>query len=333
MTEASAEFLESCWQELIDGGDTTHTGWRSKNLPVRADGRLLALAVDENAQHHLLVPKGAGVLPTNAHSPLSVAVRDFQFGNAGGDEIEGSYLDIHCQIEMLNGQFDKVVLDVIEAVEGSRDPAGAAAAAVAAWRRLFAKLADVRALTYQQRVAVFGELSVLQSVVENGKDFQPEWWTGPYQEPHDFELSSASLEVKSIGDDSPAITVHGFEQLERTDDKPLHLVIRKVVESQTGKTVAEMLSEILAVAGGAAEIRERAAAVGVFETDPDLTRFEVVETLIGEVDGDFPRISFGDLNGAAQRAVTGISYDIDLTVLRASMTVASVSELVRTFND
>ncbi|MBY4570362.1 hypothetical protein ACN95_10065 [Gordonia sihwensis] len=329
MTEMAAQYLDETWREIAEAGDEFGAGWRSKSLPVRAGARTLVLAVDRNGEHHLLVPKGSGDLPTNPHSPLAVSVREFHFDNARGESVDGSYLDIHCQVESLNGQFDKVVLDVVEAIHESKDPAAAAAAAVAAWRRLFAKLADLRALTYQQRVAVFGELSVLQEVVENAPGFQPEWWTGPHQEPHDFELPSVSIEVKSIGEDSATVTVHGFEQLERVNGKPLLLVVRKVVERPSGKTVAELLSEIFAVAGSTSELRERAASIGVFDTDPDPTRFEVVETRTAEVGEGFPRIAFSDLTPAAQSAVCGVGYDLDLAVLRASMSVGAVSEIVR----
>ncbi|WP_132994095.1 PD-(D/E)XK motif protein [Gordonia zhaorongruii] len=333
MSGDAAQLVDGAWTEIVRGGERLGSGWRSKNLPVRARGRLLALAVDESGEHHLLVPKGPESLPTTPHSPLAVSVRDFSFSGAGGEPVEGSYLDIHCRIAGLNGQFDKVVLDVIEAIKDSKNPAAAAAASVAAWRRLFAKLADLGALTYQQRIAVFGELSVLQDVVENVRAFQPDWWTGPRREPHDFELPDVSLEVKSVGEGSATVTIHGFDQMEKSEGKPLHVVVRKVIERPSGKTVAELLSEILSIAGGASEIRERAAAIGVFDTDPDVTRFEVSETLVGEVSAGFPRIAQSDLSPEAQSAVSNINYDLDIEMLKSSMAIGSVGDIVRSAHD
>ncbi|WP_043451657.1 PD-(D/E)XK motif protein [Jongsikchunia kroppenstedtii] len=314
------------WADIGRSGTEVDESWRAKNLPVRAGGRHLALAVDEKGDHHLLVPKSVEELATNTRSPLAVYARNFRFSGGRKDTIEGLYLDIHCRVEVLNGQFDKVIADVVEAVGRAKDAAAAAAAAVAAWRRLFATLAESRALTYQERLAAFGELSVLQELVENVKGFRPDWWTGPNRKPHDFELPGASIEVKSVGEDSTALTIHGLDQLALSDDKPLHLVIRQIVENSSGKTVAELLGEILSVAEGAPEIRDRAALLGVSDTDVDATRFTIQSTLIGSVNSDFPRIDRSDLREGAEPAVSSVRYDLDLAELRPYLKFSAVGD-------
>src|SRR5699024_5195241 len=152
MSDLSMDILTE-WSRIESAGPVGKGSWRSKRLPVLADARHLVLAVDELGQRHLLVPQGGVELPSNTRSPLAVATREFAFdGDGDSGPVQGRYLDIHCQVKTLNGQFDKVIADVIEAVQESRDAAAGAAATVASWRRLFTTLVDSPGLTYQQRL-------------------------------------------------------------------------------------------------------------------------------------------------------------------------------------
>ncbi|EME65473.1 hypothetical protein G352_10817 [Rhodococcus ruber BKS 20-38] len=187
-------------------------------------------------------------------------------------------MDIHCRLPALNKQFDKVIGEIIGVVDGANRPVGAAAATLAAWRRLFATLADARPLTHQEKLAAFGEMSVLQELVDGHPDFRVVSWTGPAREPHDFELEGVSIEVKSVGADSDTITVHGLSQFARAEEKELYLIIRQVTEDPNGHTLSELLSEILTTCDDPTLLRERAGRLGIYEAMEDTTRFEVTES-------------------------------------------------------
>ncbi|WP_046318545.1 PD-(D/E)XK motif protein [Mycobacterium sp. UM_Kg1] len=315
------------WPRIEREGVASPGGWRSMTLPVVAHGRKLIQAVDELGQHHLLIPADGTPHPENTRSPLAMSFRNFRFGSGGEAAAEGRYFDIHCQMPALNIQFDTVVGEVIATVENASRPIGAAAATLAAWRRLFTTLADVRPLTHQEKLAAFGELSVLQDLVVGFSDFHAASWTGPERQPHDFELADASIEVKSIGDDSESITVHGLEQLVSADGKPLYLIIRRVVEEPHGRTVPELLGEILTECDDPAVVRQRAARLGVYESMEDVTRFEVTESLIGKVDNGFPRITRDTLGPVLANVVSGLSYDLQLAAVRDQLTPGSVDKL------
>jgi len=299
------------------------------NVPVVAHGRELVQAVDDMGQHHLLIPADATLHPENTRGPLAMSFRQFRFGTGTGTDIEGRYFDIHCRLPALNKQFDKVIGEVIDVVTGSNHPVGAAAAALSAWRRLFATLADVRPLTHQEKLAAFGELSVLQDLVDGHPDFRVVSWTGPKREPHDFELEDVSIEVKSVGGDSDTINVHGLSQLAQVDEKDLYLIICRVVEDPSGRTLSELLSEILTICDDPAALRERAGQLGVSEVMEDITRFKVTESLIGTVAGDFPRITADTLGAELAGMVSRVGYELRLVDIRAWMASGSVGAIRR----
>lgn len=321
------KFVGDRWAQIESEGATSTGGWRSMTLPVLAHERKLIQAVDELGQHHLLIPADATPHPENTRSPLSMSFRDFRFETAAEGEVEGRYFDIHCRLPALNEQFDKVIGEVIGATEGATRPVGAAAATLAAWRRLFATLANVRPLTHQEKLAAFGELSVLQDLVDGFETFRATSWTGPEREPHDFELANVSIEVKSVGDDSETITVHGLEQLASTDGKLLYLMVLRVTEDPDGRTVSELLGEILALCDDPAVVRQRAARLGVYEAMEDVTRFTVAESLIGEVGSDFPRITGDILGPMLADPISRVSYDLQLAAVRDRLAPGAVDVL------
>lgn len=323
------KFVGDRWTQIESEGATSTGGWRSMTLPVVAHDRNLIQAVDELGQHHLLVPADATLHPENTRSPLSMSFRNFRFGMETDGGVKGRYFDIHCRLPALNEQFDKVIGEVVGAVEIAIRPVGAAAATLAAWRRLFATLADVRPLTHQEKLAAFGELSVLQDLVDGFPAFRATSWTGPEREPHDFELANVSIEVKSVGNDSETITIHGLKQLASTDGKSLYLMVLKVTEEPDGRTVSELLGEILAHCDDPAIVRQRAARLGVYETMEDVTRFTVTESLIGQVGSDFPRITADLLGSVLVDVVSRVSYDLQLAAVRDRLVPGAVDALRR----
>lgn len=316
------------WGRIESAGPVEKGGWRAKRLPVLADDRHLVLAVDELGQRHLLVPQGGVELPSNTRSPLAVATREFAFDGDDSDPVLGRYLDIHCQVKTLNGQFDKVIADVVEAVQESRDAAAGAAATVASWRRLFTTLVDSPGLTYRQRLALFGELSVLRDLAETVPEFDVAWWTGPLGEPQDFRMPDLTMEVKTAGEDSTSVTIHGLEQLDPPTDDPVRLIIRRVVENPSGMTLSELFSQVLDIVADQSALRDRAAMVGVTDTDPDPLRFEISETRVGVVDDGFPRLRAADIRTEDREAISRVEYELDLARLRPHMAAGTVAELL-----
>lgn len=328
MRQLSRTDLTAYWRDIESSHTPADGIWRSRRLPLESDGRALVLAVDDLEERHLLVPVGTETVPTNTRSPLSVSADMFRFTDFVG-ELKGRYIDIHCARPSLNSQFDYVVDDVLSATEDSEDKAGIALATVNMWRRLFTNLATAPTLTYQEKIAAFGELTVLEELLENDADFQPEWWTGPDAQPHDFETDHCSVEVKSVGQDSRTITVHGLAQLAPTDGKPLYLIIRTVEEDPEGRTLGELLESVLSIRDTGTAIRDRAALLGISTTSQDTERFQVKETRIGSVEETFPRLTECDLDDESRTAVVRATYDLSLDALRPFVVRCDVPEILK----
>lgn len=310
--------ITDAWSKIAHAPMADGEQWRALALPISFSSkneRAIVQAIDQWGQHHVLVPAEDVDLPVNKNSPLAVSVREFRFGNAETGVMSGLYLDIHCRVPALNTQFDLVITDVVDAVKEARRPDAAAAAAVADWRRLFMAISERGPLTYREKLAAFGELSVVLDLSLANRGFRIQEWTGPLLRPHDFEMPEVSLEVKSVGDDSDTITIHGLSQLESTEGKALVLILRRLIESPNGQTVPELLKALVAVTDDAYLARDRAARLGVYEGLQDSTRFEVVETLFGEVKPGFPRIAVQDLPADHIDAIKRVTYDLALSEL------------------
>lgn len=323
--------LAGIWSELENYKTADESNWRSRSLNVSAGERSVLLALDETSHRHLLVPQGSTSLPTNTHSPLAVSSEEFRFGS---DDVNmhGKYLDIRCQLAHLNPQFDTVVIDVVNQIQESTDPATAAFSVVNTWRRLFTNLAAAPSMSYRDRVAAFGELTFLQELYETQGDFQASWWTGPEKESHDFVLRSCDFEVKTIGDESEAITIHGLSQLAEREQNPLYIIVRKVVEDSEGRSVGEVLTEITSGNRFSDEIREKAALFGVSEGGEDSVRFEIVSTQMARVTNQFPRITSDMLEESTLDAVRLLKYDLALYALRPYLEDMSLSKIGKIVN-
>lgn len=324
--------ISESWSELEDYTTTDSSKWRSRSLDVRAGDRSVLLALDETGNRHLLVPQGSTSLPANTRSPLAVSSQKFHFGP---DEMEmhGKYLDIRCQLPRLNTQFDTVVVDIVHQIESSTDPAAAAFSTVSSWRRLFTNLAAAPALSYQDRLAAFGELTFVQELAESRVDFQATWWTGPERELHDFILPTVDFEIKTVGEESDTVTVHGLDQLAEHDRKPLYLLVRKVVEDSEGRSVGEVLSEITVGSEFADEIREKAALIGISEDEEDSVRFRVVSTHVARVTDNFPRITRDLLKDSVIDAVRRVKYDLSLPALKPQLEDMPLSRMGEIINE
>lgn len=319
--------LQRYWQEIESSSIPDDGKWRIRRLRFQSNGRALLLSVDDVGERHLLVPVASEIVPTNIRSPLSVSADSFHFSDFKGD-LAGRFIDIHCARRSLNSQFDYVIDDVLSATENCDDGANAALDTVTMWRRLFMNLATVPTLTYEEKTAAFGELTVLEELLEKDAGFQPEWWTGPEAQPHDFETDRFSLEVKTVGQESRTITIHGLAQLAPIEDKPLFLIVRTIEENSEGRTLAELLESVLATKDTGTVIRDRAAQLGISTTCQYEERFQVKSTLIGTVGDNFPRLTELDLDDDSRTAVVRATYDLSLQALRPFVVRRDISEIL-----
>ncbi|MGH4000937.1 MAG: PD-(D/E)XK motif protein, partial [Pseudonocardiaceae bacterium] len=189
-------------------------------LEVTAGGLACRVALDRAGLRHLLVPaSGETLAPDRRPSVLSCSVRILTF-----DSEMMTYVDIWCTEPDLHAEFDDVIDDLLDAVDGAAAPGATALAGLSRWRRLF-RTRLARGLSAAARIGLFAELTVLRSLLDADPSLPVEVWTGPLGQPHDLEAPTRCLEIKATGTRHEPITINGIEQLDTHDGRPLDLLV------------------------------------------------------------------------------------------------------------
>ncbi|WP_030454752.1 PD-(D/E)XK motif protein [Herbidospora cretacea] len=322
MTDLELSALERAWAVLIL---PRARELASFPLDVVCHAQPCRVAIDGAGARHLLVPASDEAVAVDPRpAALGTVIRKLDFG---GSTL--SYVDLSCNEPSLFPEFDEVVADVLEAVSGARRPAAAAIDAIARWRRLF-RSTPLRGLSYQGKMGLFAELTVLSSLVEADPHFRVDAWRGPLREPHDFETAARCIEVKALSQASDTIAVHGLEQLNTHDGRPLDLVLLRVVEDPDGWTVTDLVEKLRGSVASQADFRSRLSAAGWSQQPdrPDADRFAAEETRRIVVGSDTPRVVPSSLVAVSlPEGVGELTYQVDLAALLPHSTGASLAEI------
>jgi hypothetical protein len=274
------------------------------------------LAVRDTGARHLLVPiDGKHTLQEDVDGRAVTLRREVL-----EDETSyRTYASLALEDDRLRDLFTALCAEIVERI------AATPAKAVAALRRT---LADWRALLSGARhtlgpaelAGLYGELTVLQALVTRDPGAVA-FWTGPLKTKQDFHRGSVALEVKSTtSTESRTTRIHGLGQLDAGDDRLLLVWLR--LRTDRGRSVPELVDEILTVADDEAAFRSALFQAGYAETEREVYSrrvFEVVEMRTYEVGPGFPRITTAGLAGDATLAgLDHVDYDVDLDSLPAA---------------
>ncbi|MBB5775048.1 PD-(D/E)XK motif protein [Nonomuraea jabiensis] len=322
MTGIESTMLERAWAVLTR---PRATELASFPLEVVCHAEPCRVAIDGTGTRHLLVPTGDEAVSVDPKpAVLGTVIRKLGFG---GSTV--AYVDVSCAESDLFPEFDEVVTDVLEAVASARRPALTAVDAIARWRRLF-RSSLLRGLSRQAKLGLFAELTVLSSLVEADPGFPVSAWRGPLYEPHDFEAAARCLEVKGLSAAGDNIVVHGLEQLNSHDGRPLDLILLRVVEDPDGPTVSDLVEQLRSAVASRTDLRTRLSAAGWSDQPdrPDLDTFAIEEVLRIVVDPDIPRVVPSSLvAGSLSEGVTDLSYKLDLAAVLPFSSGASLAEI------
>lgn len=323
MTELEPTILERAWAVL-----TPPRGNQLVSFPlndVACGPEPCRVALDSTGARHLLVPVGLEDVSVDPKpAVLGMAIRNLRF-----DGPPVAYVDVSCAEPDLFSEFDDVVADVLEEVSGAQRPASAAISAVTRWRRLFrSKL--LHGLSRQAKLGLFAELTVLSSLIEADPGLPVDVWRGPFKEPHDFEANARCIEVKGLNAVTEKITIHGLEQLDTHDGRPLDVVILNIVDDPDGRTIDDLVDQLRGSVSSRAELRTRLSAAGWSEYPdrPDFDTFAIAEIRRIVVDSDTPRVVTSSLvTGSLPDGVENLTYQIDLSTLLPLSDGASLAEI------
>ena len=115
-----------------------------------------------------------------------------------------------------------LLLSVVRAMRGGATFAAAASAAMMNMRAL---LAARSSLSEQKQIGLFGELLVLDALLESHDEADAvEWWLGPLAEERDFAFPAFDAEIKTTLSEHRSHVIHGAGQLDPTPGRSLWLV-------------------------------------------------------------------------------------------------------------
>jgi hypothetical protein len=294
-------------------------------LDVTAGALACRVALDGAGLRHLLVPAPGEILaPDRRPSVLSSSVRALTF-----DREMTTYVDIWCNEPDLHAEFDDVIDDLLDAVDGAAAPGATALAGLSRWRRLF-RTRLMRGLSAEARIGLFAELTVLRALFDSEPSLPVEVWTGPLGQPHDFETPIRCLEIKATGPHHEPIAINGIEQLDTHDGRPLELLILTVLPDPEGTTLTELIDIVRLATGGAGGFGQRLQRLG-WQPDPltiDTDAFVVGEMLRVPITDSTPRLVPASLAaGALPDGVSDLSYRLDRDALTAHAAQGTLAEI------
>jgi hypothetical protein len=277
---------------MVDGGET-----------------LLALAMDQPGNLHLLIPVESGHAGQKPSDLNGLKVRHRRLET--GDVLDLSAPPSHEQV------FTPFCRDVIDAVVvQQRDPWAAVAAIVRNWQSAWKPVRQEMSASVQ--VGLFGELLVLHSLMLPCLGPTAiDQWSGPDAERHDFVGDRLHLEVKTTRRSRPEHEISRIDQLRVHRGVRLLLVSVQVEQSVGGsETLATQIDCVIDT------LRPHPATLDDFMVKlsnmgwseemrnfGELLRLNLGDTFVYEVDDEFPRIPD---NFAPPSGVVAVKYTVDL---------------------
>jgi len=299
--------LRAIWSVL---SKPSHLMFNSYPLDGAFDGT--RLAVDASGYRHLLVEQETNAPVNIVDGLLSEHSRNLSFNGQ-----TSTYLDISMTDPSLSDEFDALICAVLKEEESQRTRAHSVHAALVNWRSLL-KMALSRHLTAERRIGLFGELFVLDNLLQGvGSGTHFSIWTGPLGQPHDFELPTRCIEVKTKGLTGSHIRIHGLKQLE-IDRNSLDLIVLTVTESPSGETLATIGNRLRdsCVDQRFDALLARAGWSSGMDPGP---KYSVESSLLVPVVAETTRLTTAEVSPG----IHGVDYDVDIQMLGSPSTSLS----------
>ncbi len=264
-------------------------GWLTSAVPVETAGRSVLCALAPDGKRHLLVPQAPGsrVRPDMRAAAVHLLPLILE---ADGEPVH--YADLGLLREDLADIFTGLCADVIAALATTPPDAMVVVSQVLdGWHAL---LRSGSQLGIEQLAGIFGELTVLNSLLDLHADLLMSW-RGPLRSPQDFVRGPWAIEVKTtVSTEGRAVRIHGIDQLATSPSGGLMLWWMRLDTSSTGGTsVPEIVESTSRRVARPQELWQLLARSDYYTADAQRyggARFEIVEEARYRVTDTFPRI-------------------------------------------
>lgn len=232
------------------------------------------------------------------------------------------WLEISTASPRLYESFYRLIGQVSGAVLADIAPHAALARAVELWDTLVAQTAI---LSEERQTGLFGELLVLERILQAGTADGVSAWVGPDRHAHDFRMETIELEVKTTSAAKRVHTINGVGQLSPSLGCSLFLISAQLTDAGTGgRALPDVVDDVRVLVPPADldAFDDKLEASGYAERHRGhyarRRRLRSPIVLIPVVDG-VPRLTPDTLIALpaafASERIGAISYDIDVTGL------------------
>ena len=283
--------VATAWRALAGPG--SREGWRVTDLLTVGNCRILAARLMPGDREALLVGFGGITLPGDRDLP---AGRGFELERVSKGPADNSWLALSRRDGASLPLFTTMVHDVVGVMRNSASPTvEELLRRIRLWQAFMSRSGGAL-LGPEAEIGLFGELHVLGLLADHFPD--PEVllhaWTGPAGGLHDFVIGNGAIEVKaSLSQDGFRAEIGSLEQLDPSVRAPLCLAAVRLVVSQSGLTLPQMIAQTRHRLGGTPTLDRRLMQAGYL---PDMAehhvrRFLVPASWFFEVDATFPHLT------------------------------------------
>lgn len=223
--------------------------------------------------------------------------------------------------------------EMIQMLTEGHSPGDVGRTALKNWRDLLARPAG-GVLGDKAIVGLFGELEVLETLLACGGEF--EHWTGWNRTQQDFRLPRLAIEVKATTSTNyRRVQIHGLSQLDDPEDgSDLLLVLKRLIESPTGRSVPELIESIIRAGVSRAMLLERLSEVGYSEQHLAvyaIRRFLSMDVALRNIDSSHPRLVPSMLTSVNLSCIDKVDYELNLNGLADADIDLTLEELLRDY--
>lgn len=301
--------------------------WLTSALPVESAGLPMLCAIGPDGNRHLLVPLPPGDRPRPDIRSAAVHLLPLTLES---NSRPVHYTDLVLLRTDLAEIFTGLCADVLAALAtGPTDVLLVITQVLNGWREL---LRSGSQLGIEQLAGIFGELTVLNSLLDLRADLLASW-KGPLHAPQDFIVGSHAIEVKAtVSSEGRTVRIHGIDQLAAPSGGLMLWWLRLSTAGVDGIALPELIESTAARVGRPQDLWQLLARSGYFMADADRyggIRFTVLDEahyLVGE---DFPRIVSTSLTADLPAGVSDVRYAIDLNLAPAPMQREEFADFLR----
>ncbi len=259
-----------------------------------------------------LTTAGQGSLPSGKHEFLRIRCTQLHLAEAFK-----SFLD-EIRRKLKQGRYKP--LDIVKVTANN-------------WRALLSVAAKEHSA--EKLAGLFGELTILDLLLERHGHDVLDTWQGPDSKPQDFRSSYCAIEVKtSFNRSSQTVTVHGLTQLDPPPQSDLFIVLVHVDESAHGAPLDDLIERVRAKGADEEMLSEKLHNLGYVPGNEHnrKSKFQVMSRNTWQVQDDAPGLRWSQLS---DRHITGLAgmvkFSFSLSVLGPALTEEEEDKLLSQF--